>query len=157
VDAFQVAEQSRQLLRSLNYRGFCAIEYKWDARDGTYRLMEINPRTASGNQLAIDAGVDFPWIGYRYLTGTLDQEDTPIGFRRGVKLVNEGWDVQAYLALRKTEKLSFWKWLASLRGAKPAIWAWNDPLPSLVGLGVFLRRLAAKLRPSRRTQRYRKL
>ena len=37
------------------------IEYKQDTRSGRTFLMEINPRFWGSLQLAIDAGVDFPW------------------------------------------------------------------------------------------------
>ena len=65
VDAPEVAALSRRLLGAFDVRGFVGVEFKRDERSGTYYLIEINPRTVSGNQLAISAGVDFPWIGYR--------------------------------------------------------------------------------------------
>ncbi len=92
VDAPEVAELSRRLLRALEYRGFASVEYKRDSRDGSYRLMEVNPRAISGNQLAIGAGVDFPWIGYRYLTGTYPESTPVVRGRAGVKYVHEWSD-----------------------------------------------------------------
>jgi len=143
VEAPEVARLSRLLLQAFGYRGFVGVEFKRDARDGGYRLMEINPRTVSGNELAIRAGVDFPWIGYRHLTG-LPLE--PAAFRRGIRYVNEEWDVQAYLALRKAGALSLGGWLASLRGVRAkAFAAWDDPLPLLVGLWRFLCRIGSRL------------
>ena len=133
VEAPEVAELSRRLLREFNYCGFVGVEFKFDARDSTYRLMEINPRTVAGNQLAISAGIDFPWIGYQYLTGSdLDLAHTN-AFRPFVKCVNEEWDVQAYLALRKSGGLNLWRWLNSLRGSKITIGAWDDPFPFIAG------------------------
>jgi D-aspartate ligase len=139
VDAPEVAEQSRRLLRALDYRGFVGVEFRLDPRDGVYRLMEINPRTVSGNQLAIAAGVDFPWLGYRYLTDSAGTEPAA-SFRRGVFYVNEEWDFRAYLGLRKSGQLSFPDWLRSLAGAEArALWAWDDPGPLLALLGRFAR------------------
>jgi D-aspartate ligase len=139
VEAPEVAELSRRLLRVFNYRGFVNIEFKYDLRDQTYRLMEINPRSAASNQLAISAGVDFPWIGYQYLTaadpGTID---IPC-FRPLVKCVNEEWDIQAYFAYRKLGALNLRRWLQSLYGARITIFAWDDPLPFLVGLWRFVK------------------
>jgi predicted ATP-grasp superfamily ATP-dependent carboligase len=139
IEAPEVADLSRHLLRAINYRGFVGVEFKFDARDHTYRLMEVNARTHSSNQLAISAGVDFPWIGYQYLTGCVLDTQAPKPFRLGVKLLNEELDVQAYLALRKSGTLKRWRWLHSLRGSKAAIGAWDDPLPLIVGLWRFLR------------------
>jgi D-aspartate ligase len=144
VNAPEVAELSRRLLRAFGYRGFAGVEFKRDPRDGTFRLMELNARTESGNQLAISAGVDLPWIGYQYLTGG-KLEPTPIGpSGRPVKYVNEEWDVQSFMALRSNSKLSLRSWLGSIRGTRAwAIGAWDDPLPLIVGLGRFLKHLVS--------------
>jgi predicted ATP-grasp superfamily ATP-dependent carboligase len=141
VEVPKVAELSRQLLRAFDYRGFVGVEFKYDARDDTYRLMEINPRTVSGNQLAITAGVDFPWIAYQYLvTGV--EPDNGLQFRRNVKYVNEEWDVLAYLALRRSGQISLKGWIESLRGVEAsAIWALDDSRPLIVGFGRFLSHL----------------
>lgn len=140
VDAGEVANMSRKLLQEFHYRGFVGIEFRFDSRNNTYRLIEINPRTVSGNQLAISAGIDFPWIGYHYLTGAdfPGRETKP--FRPGVKYINEELDLKAFLNLRKDGKLSFGQWLQSVRGAKAwAVGAWDDPFPFLVMIGRLLR------------------
>lgn len=54
-------DQSRRLLEALDWNGVAMIEYKRDDRTGRNCLMEINPRFWGSLQLAIDAGVDFPW------------------------------------------------------------------------------------------------
>lgn len=129
----EVAELSRRLLKHFNYRGFVGVEFKKSAVDGRYRLMEINPRTVSGNQLAISSGIDFPWIGYRHLTG----RPVEVGeFIPGVKYLNEEWDVQAFGALHREKALSTADWLKSISGVKAyALGAWDDPMPFLAGLG----------------------
>jgi predicted ATP-grasp superfamily ATP-dependent carboligase len=53
--------QSASLLEALNWNGVAMIEYKHDVRSGVSHLMEVNPRFWGSLQLAIDAGVDFPW------------------------------------------------------------------------------------------------
>jgi predicted ATP-grasp superfamily ATP-dependent carboligase len=140
IECQEVAQLGRKLLQAFNYQGFVGIEFKFDARDGTYRLMEINPRTVSGNQLCISAGVDFPAIGYQYLTGCdLGLHPAP-PFQRGVRYVNEEWDLKAYLALRKSGELTLGSWLQSIRGAKAkALWASDDPLPILVTMSRVVR------------------
>lgn len=147
VDAPEVVRLSRRLLSVFNYRGFASVEYKLDPRDGTYRLMEINPRTVSGNQLAIESGVDLPWLGYQYL---LDRPLPSTGFRSGARLINEEWDIQAYFALRRTGQLTFGAWRRSFTGAHPAIAALDDPLPILMGLLRFLKLTVLRVgRPDR--------
>ena len=133
VEAPEVADLSRRLLRAFDYRGFVGVEFKLDATTGTYYLMEINPRTVSGNQMAISGGVDFPWIGYRYLTGSEGGAEPTRAFRPGVKFVNEELDVQAYLALRRSDGMTIRQWARSIRGTTSrAIWARDDPLPFAV-------------------------
>jgi D-aspartate ligase len=144
VDAPEVVELSRRLLRKLDYRGFVGVEFKLDARDDSFRLMEINARAVSGNQLAISAGVDFAWIAYQYLTGSDLGAGSERRFRPGVKYVNEEWDVQAYLALRKADAMSLGGWLGSLRGVEArALGAWDDPMPLAVGFFRLLRKLVS--------------
>ncbi len=128
VNAPEVADLSRKLLQSFGFRGLVNVEFKFDARDGTHRLIEINPRSASANQIAVSAGVDFPWLVYQYLTRT---EDLPSpAFRPGVKWVNEDLDLQAFLAMRATGDLTLWRWIRSLRGTRSwAVATPRDPLP----------------------------
>jgi D-aspartate ligase len=133
VEAPEVAELSRRLLRAFNYRGFVNIEFKYDVRDNTYRLMEINPRSAASNQMAISAGIDFPWVGYQYMTASDPKTVQAPPFQPLVKCVNEEWEIQAYFGYRKAGELDLWRWLQSLYGAKITILAWDDPLPFIVG------------------------
>ena len=135
VDAPDVAALGRRLLDACGYQGFVGVEFKYDERDATYRLIEINPRTVSCNELAIRAGVDFPWIGYENVTGSDDGAASVIRSRRNLTFVNEQWDVKAFLALRRAGKLSLVGWLWSLRGVRAtATGAWDDPLPLLAGI-----------------------
>lgn len=57
----ELLRQSSALLNALDWSGVAMIEYKRDTRSGRNYLMEINPRFWGSLQLAIDAGVDFPW------------------------------------------------------------------------------------------------
>jgi len=51
---------ARGLLEALQWHGPCQVEVKKDARDGRYKLMEINPRFWGSIDLAIRAGINFP-------------------------------------------------------------------------------------------------
>jgi predicted ATP-grasp superfamily ATP-dependent carboligase len=130
VECEEVADLARDLLSTLGYRGLVGVEFKRNARDGVFRLMEINPRTVSGNQLAISAGVDFPWIAYRHLCG--EEVEVPRG-RPGVHFVNEEWDFKAFLALRRRGQLGLRAWLRSLLAVESfALAARNDWRPIAV-------------------------
>lgn len=64
-----------QLLESLKWEGPAMVEFKSDRRRGVPVLMEINARFWGSLQLAIDAGVDFPYLLYRQAIG---EHDDPI-------------------------------------------------------------------------------
>lgn len=129
-----VAELSRRLLKGLAYRGLVGVEFKFDQRDGSYRFVEINPRSSAMNEVAVKAGIDFPWIAYRSLNGEDVQPQADGVFQTGVRCVNEEWDLQAYWELHKKGEMSFRQWRDSLRGAHRIIAAWDDPKPILVGM-----------------------
>jgi len=75
-------EQGARLLDRLNWHGAAMVEFKL-AKDGHPYLMEINPRFWGSLQLAIDAGVDFPYL----LLAMKSQSLIPIRtFREGVRL-----------------------------------------------------------------------
>jgi predicted ATP-grasp superfamily ATP-dependent carboligase len=57
----ELIAQSRALLAALDWTGVAMVEFKEDTRSGRTYLMEVNPRLWGSLQLAIDAGVDFPW------------------------------------------------------------------------------------------------
>ncbi|HSC74408.1 MAG TPA: hypothetical protein VLB89_09590 [Gaiellaceae bacterium] len=65
----EVVDAALTLLRSFGYRGVSQVEFKRDARDGRYKLMEINARLWQWHGLAAACGVDLPLIAYRDLTG----------------------------------------------------------------------------------------
>lgn len=126
VDMPELVERSEAVLRGLGCNGFASIEYKFDAADGRMKLIEINPRMVSGLQMAVDSGCDLPWIGYRDLTGLPAEE--PPGYRSGVLLVNESWELRRVLARRR---LADWLEAAAtvIRARSYASWSVRDPGP----------------------------
>jgi predicted ATP-grasp superfamily ATP-dependent carboligase len=74
---------ARALLDNAGWHGIAMVEFKV-APDGTPYLMEINTRFWGSLQLAIDAGVDFPWLLYQVATGTPPQ--TVTDYRVGIRL-----------------------------------------------------------------------
>ena len=86
------------------------------------------------NELAVAAGIDFPWIAYRSLNGEDVESSGDWPFKTGVRCVNEEWDLQAYWELRRGGELNFGQWRESLRGAHRIIAARDDPKPFLAGV-----------------------
>lgn len=70
------------ILDDVGWHGVAMVEFKVTAEGKPY-LMEINGRFWGSLQLAIDAGVDFPWLLYQMATGgTVDSVD---GYATGVR------------------------------------------------------------------------
>jgi len=65
----EVVEQGLAFLRGLSFFGIAQVEFKRDARDGVFKLIEVNPRLWQWHGLAAECGVDFPRIAYWDLLG----------------------------------------------------------------------------------------
>lgn len=139
VDVPRVAELSRQFLTALDYVGVGSVEFKYDVRDDSYRLIEINARAVSGNQLAIAAGIDLPYINYTYL---VDGVVPPWEQRWGVYWIHELNDLRTLLRECPNSRTATREWMRSLRRADAfALGTWHDPAPLL---GAFVRTALAK-------------
>src|SRR5204863_35184 len=55
---------SQRFLQAIDYYGLVELEYKFDARDGQYKLLDVNGRTWGYHTLGARAGVDFPYLLY---------------------------------------------------------------------------------------------
>ena len=64
-----LAELGLRLLQSLRWHGVAMAEFKRDHRNGSYVLMEINPKFWGSLDLAVAAGVEFPWLTVQMALG----------------------------------------------------------------------------------------
>jgi D-aspartate ligase len=78
----QVVEQGLRFLRELGHTGLSQVEFKRDPRDGSFRLMEVNPRLWQWHGLASACGVDLPRIAYEDLIG---ERPEPVSMNGGRK------------------------------------------------------------------------
>ncbi|MFW2406072.1 MAG: CDP-glycerol glycerophosphotransferase family protein, partial [Gammaproteobacteria bacterium] len=65
----EIIEPARAMLAALNFHGFANVEFKRDARNGEYVLMEINPRLNQSLLLSVATGVNFAAMAYRQCLG----------------------------------------------------------------------------------------
>lgn len=74
---------ARRLLDAVKWHGVAMVEFKHDHHNGMPYLMEVNTRFWGSLQLAVDAGVDFPWLLYQIAcTAPVDAVDD---YRLGVR------------------------------------------------------------------------
>ncbi len=79
----ELASHARSLLENVGWHGVAMVEFKI-SHDGTPYLMEINTRFWGSLQLAIDAGVDFPYMLYQLACGQQPHHVTE--YEIGIKL-----------------------------------------------------------------------
>lgn len=73
--------QAERLIREINLEGYSEVEFRRDANGKPY-LMEINPRLSASVDIAVRAGVDFPYLLYQWANG--EQIDEVSNYRVGL-------------------------------------------------------------------------
>lgn len=90
-----------RLLKAMRWSGVAMVEFRVDARDGSLKLMEVNPRFWGSLNLSILSGVDFPYLLYRMV---MDGDIEPVlDYQEGVlcRWLLPG-DILWYLSAPKT-------------------------------------------------------
>jgi D-aspartate ligase len=148
-----VAAAAKRLMGALGYRGIVDMGFRFDCRDGTYRLLDVNPRLGSTFRLFTAAnGLDVLRAQHLDLTG---RHVPATAHPDGRTWIDERGDLAAAGRLLRQGRLRAADWLESLRGVDEcAWWAADDPLPfaaMAARLGVHtVGRLVAARRRSRR-------
>lgn len=93
---------SKMILEEYRWSGVAMVEFKKDLKTGVTRLMEINARFWGSLQLAVSAGIDFPYLLYSYALG---ENFTPAkSYKIGIKSRWELGDLDhLLLRLRKND------------------------------------------------------
>jgi D-aspartate ligase len=139
-----VVETTERLMRRIGYRGIVDMGYRHDARDGRYKLLDVNPRIGSTFRLFVDAaGTDVFRALYLDMTGQTPPARSPV--REGRRWVVEHHDVAEAAAAIRRRDLSVRAWLASLLPVREAAWfSPADPLPAAALAVAFARRGARR-------------
>jgi D-aspartate ligase len=108
----KLLELNRKFLHSVKYRGLVGVEYKFDPRDGKYKLIEVNARWGLWDGLGAYCGVDLAHIAYLDAIG---QKVAPVStYQAGKKWFSLDRDLSAFLQYRKEGSLNLKNWLATL-------------------------------------------
>ena len=136
-----VADQTRRFMEGAGYRGCVGIGWRYDARDGLYKLLDVNARVSGVFRLFVGSNeMDVVRACYLDLTG---QRVEPSVLQPGRKWMLEDDIVAAASAVRRRE-LTVAKWARSVRGVRELQWlAVDDPAPFVVWLR---RRVVSRLR-----------
>jgi predicted ATP-grasp superfamily ATP-dependent carboligase len=139
-----VRELTCRLVKATGYRGILDIGFRYDARDGGYKLLDPNPRIGQSFRLFVSReGMDVARYLYLDLTGQALPSATPV---EGRKWVVEDWDLESALDYWREGSLSASEWIASFPGVEEAAW-WSsdDRAPFWKVLRATARRARKKL------------
>jgi D-aspartate ligase len=140
-----VEKMTMHFMRKVGYSGIVDMDYRYDRRDGHYKLLDVNPRVGSTFRLFVDSnGMDIVRALYLDLTGQPVQRGVS---REGRKWIVEQSDLWTSLQYGRLGRLTLTAWARSLLGIEEGAWfAWDDPVPfaamlwnSLVKVGRILK------------------
>ena len=115
-----VRKLTADFMKALGYKGILDIGYKYDARDGQYKLLDANPRIGTTFRLFLDEnGTDVVRALYRDLTG----QPVPRGrAKEGRKWMAENFDFISSVSSLRDGTLGVMGWLRSFRGLEETSW-----------------------------------
>ncbi len=129
-----VYRMTLRFMKAIGYRGILDIGYRYDQREKTYKVLDVNPRIGCTFRLfAATEGLDVARALYLHMTG---QAVPPSRVDEGRKWMVEDLDLLSAFRSMRDRRLRVGDWLKSLRGIhEAACFAWDDPLPFLM-MGV---------------------
>lgn len=141
----EIIDSGLSMLQRVGYTGLALLQFKRDERDGSFKLLEINPRSSSWNLLAAACGVNLPYVAYADAIGR--PPGSPPIQREGVKYLYLDNDILAFLDYRRHGDLTTWQWIRSLIGPKVyQLYATDDLRPFLSDLAAKASRIGRKAR-----------
>ncbi len=147
IETPELLELGERLVARMGASGMLEIEFKRDARDGEYKLLDINLRPWAWHALCPACGLDFPYIQYRDLLGLPLEPATPT---YGAHWLRALTDLPAGLQEIRVGRTTPQAYLRSLAGKTVfSAFDWRDPLPATHDLGAHVARaLRSHSRPA---------
>ena len=143
-----VEGMTKEFMKAIGYRGILDIGYRHDARDGVYKVLDVNPRIGATFRLFVGTnGMDVARALYLDLTGHHVPDATA---SEGRKWLVEDKDLRSCIQYFRDGKLTVRAMLKSYFGVKElGYFSLNDPRPFgrmiLNHCKRSMRRLAARL------------
>jgi D-aspartate ligase len=99
-----IESSTKTLARAVGYKGILDIGYRYDARDGQYKLLDVNPRLGATFRLFVgDDGMDVTRAEYLHFTG---QPIPPSNICTGRKWILEDADLASCIQYYRDGVLS---------------------------------------------------
>lgn len=137
-------EDLSRLLMSIKFHGIFSAEFKFDSRDGKYKLIEINARPWWFIGFADSLQVNVALMYYATCVG--NPVPTSMSYKAGQYFVYPSYDEPNCRELHREGKLSLIEWARQWTRAHQAVFALDDPWPSIVGVSLrILREIRQRL------------
>jgi D-aspartate ligase len=121
-----IDEMTKRFMKNIGYKGILDIGYRFDRRDGKYKVLDINPRIGCTFRLFVaDNGLDVARVGYMDLTG---QYVPPSRMVEDRKWLLEDSDFFSSIQYFIEKNLTVTQWIKSFRGVKETAWFAPDDL-----------------------------
>jgi predicted ATP-grasp superfamily ATP-dependent carboligase len=137
-----VSKLTTQFMKAIGYRGVLDIGYRFDARDGQYKVLDINPRVGQAFRLFVAEGdIDVVKALYLDLTG---QSLPMIIPREGRRWLIEDYDLTSSHDYYQEGTLRFGEWVRSFKGVEESAWFnWRDLYPFVKMVGTLMKQVVA--------------
>jgi len=138
-----VADLTKRFMKTVGYHGILDVGYRYDARDGRYKILDVNPRVGATFRLFLGrGGMDVVRAFYLDMTQQPVPPDESIEGRKW--LLEE--DIFSCRQYWRDGNLTFAGWAKSLWGIQEAAWfAFDDPAPFVSWAAGVMGRLARAL------------
>jgi D-aspartate ligase len=121
------------LLEQMSYRGIFSAEFKYDSRDRTFKLIEINARPWWYVEFAAHCGVDVCSMAYQDALGL------PVDEARGYEIGRRCYfalnDLRGWKQNNVQHKTSLFSLFRTWSKSFSTPFHWNDPMPALAYFG----------------------
>jgi predicted ATP-grasp superfamily ATP-dependent carboligase len=154
-EAGPAVESLGRLLTGIRYNGLFDAEFKYDRRDGQFKVLEVNARPWWQLEIAAASGLDLCLMAYRDALGLPFAGGAD--YRVGRTWVHPVPDLRAWFASRRRGRVAGGVPPRAFFGAANAIFSFDDPKPladelgrrARSGLAASVDRLRARFRPER--------
>jgi len=130
------AETLKTLFADIGYRGIFSAEFKRDARDGEFNLIEVNARPWWYVDFAARCGINVCEMAIRDALGK-PVESVSV-YAVGRRCVFPYYDLQAVRDERAAGRLGVLGWASSWLGPYQPVFRWSDPLPAIGEVAAIL-------------------
>lgn len=142
VDEPQLIDAARRLLGSIGHHGLVEVEFKRDPRDGSLKILDVNPRPWTWFGLAAAAGVDLGAMLWAIRSG---REVGAVSARPNTSWMYLVRDIVAVSKLISSGRLTRRAYLRSFGSVRAwATFTASDPMPGLIDIPLTMWRVLTR-------------